>query len=66
MVCTAMDMMFRDDEWRIRAGHAPANVNALRHRTNNLYRKSSIQDSMRLTRKTAAWHDEYLPSLIAA
>ena len=61
-----MDMMFRDDECRIRAGHAPANFTTLRHMANNLYRKSPLKDSMRLKRKTAAWDDEYLLSLIAA
>ena len=61
-----MDMMFRDDEWRIRAGHAPANVTTPRHMTNNLYRMSPIQDSMPFKRKTDSWDDEYLPRLIAA
>ena len=61
-----MDMMFRDDEYRIRAGHAPANFTTLHHMAINLYRKSPIKDSMRLKRKTAAWDDEYLASLIAA
>ena len=61
-----MDMMFRDDECRIRTEHAPANFTTLRHMANNLYRRSSAKDSMRLKRKTAGWDDEYLASLIAA
>ena len=61
-----MDMMFRDDECRIRTGHAPANFTTLRHMAQNLYRKSPGKDSMRLKRKTAGWDDEYLASLIAA
>jgi predicted transposase YbfD/YdcC len=60
-----MDMMFRDDECRIRTEHAPANFTTLRHMAQNLYRKSPAKDSMRLKRKTAAWDDEYLASLIA-
>ena len=61
-----MDMMFRDDECRIRTEHAPANFTTLRHMANNLYRRSSAKDSMRLKRKAAGWDDEYLASLIAA
>jgi predicted transposase YbfD/YdcC len=60
-----MDMMFRDDECRIRTEHAPANFTTLRHMAQNLYRKSPAKDSMRLKRKTAAWDDDYLASLIA-
>ena len=58
--------MFRDDECRIRTEHAPANFTTLCHMANNLYRRSSAKDSMRLKRKTAGWDDEYLASLIAA
>ena len=61
-----MDMMFRDDECRVRTGHAPANFTTLRHMAQNLYRKSPGKESMRLKRKTAGWDDEYLASLIAA
>jgi hypothetical protein len=61
-----MDMMFRDDECRIRTENAPANFTTLRHIGQNLYRKSPAKDSMRLKRKAAAWDDEYPASLIAA
>ena len=61
-----MDMMFRDDECRIRTGHAPASFTTLRHMAQNLYRKSPVKESLRLKRKTAAWDDEYLASPIAA
>jgi predicted transposase YbfD/YdcC len=61
-----MDMMFRDDECRIRTEHAPANFTTLRHMAQNLYRKSPAKDATRLKRKTAARDDDYLASLIAA
>ena len=61
-----MDMTFRDDECRIRTEHAPANFTTLRHIAHNLYRKAPGKDSLRLRRKTAAWDDDYLVSLIAA
>jgi len=61
-----MDMTFRDDECRIRTEHAPANFTTLRHMAHNLVRKAPGKDSLRLRRKTAAWDDEFLVSLIAA
>jgi predicted transposase YbfD/YdcC len=61
-----MDMIFRDDECRIRSHHAPANFATLKHMAHNLIRKAPGKDSLRLKRKTAAWDDGYLASLIAA
>jgi len=61
-----MDMIFRDDECRIRTDHAPANFTTLKHMAHNLIRKAPGKDSLRLKRKTAAWDDDFLASLIAA
>jgi len=61
-----MDMIFRDDECRIRSQHAPANFTTLKHMAHNLIRKAPGKDSLRLRRKTAGWDDDYLASLIAA
>ena len=61
-----MDMVFRDDECRIRTNHAPANFVTLKHMAHNLIRKAHGKDSLRLRRKVAAWDDNYLASLIAA
>ena len=60
-----MDMIFRDDECRIRTNHAPANFTTLRHMALNLIRKTPGKDSLRLKRKVAAWDDDFLASLIA-
>ena len=59
-----MDMVFRDDECRIRTENAPANFTTLRHMSHNLIRRAPGKDSLRLRRKTAAWDDDYLESLI--
>jgi predicted transposase YbfD/YdcC len=61
-----MDMIFRDDECRIRTDHAPANFTTLKHMALNLIRKAPGKDSLRLKRKVAAWDDDFLASLIAA
>ena len=61
-----MDMVFRDDECRVRKDHAPANFTTLKHMANNLIRKAPGKNSLRLKRKVAAWDDEFLVTLIAA
>ena len=61
-----MDMIFRDDECRIRTRHAPANFTTLKHIAHNLIRRAPGKDSFRLKRKVAAWDDDFLASLIAA
>jgi predicted transposase YbfD/YdcC len=60
-----MDMVFRDDECRVRTDHAPANFTTIKHMAHNLLRKASTKDSLRLRRKVAAWDDDFLASLIA-
>jgi predicted transposase YbfD/YdcC len=61
-----MDMVFRDDECRVRTENAPANFTTLKHMANNLIRKAPGKDSQRLKRKTAGWDDDFLASLVAA
>jgi predicted transposase YbfD/YdcC len=61
-----MDMIFRDDECRLRTDHAPANFTTIKHMAHNLIRKAPGKDSLRLRRKVAAWDDDFLASLIAA
>ena len=61
-----MDMMFRDDECRVRTDHAPANFTTIKHIAHNLLRQASGKDSLRMRRKVAAWDDDFLASLIAA
>ncbi len=61
-----MDMVFRDDECRVRTAHAPANFTTLKHMAHNLIRKAPGKDSLRIKRKVAAWDDDFLISLIAA
>ena len=61
-----LDMVFRDDECRIRTANAPANFTTLKHMAQNLTRRMPGKDSLRLKRKTAAWDDDFLASLVAA
>jgi predicted transposase YbfD/YdcC len=59
-----MDMVFRDDECRLRTDHAPANFTTIKHIALNLIRRAPSKDSLRLRRKLAAWDDDFLASLI--
>jgi len=61
-----MDMIFRDDECRVRTDNAPANFTTVKHMAHNLIRRAPGKDSLRLRRKVAAWDDDFLASLIAA
>jgi len=61
-----LDMIFRDDECRVRKDYAPANFTTLKHMAHNLIRLAPGKDSLRLKRKVAAWDDEFLVSLVAA
>ena len=61
-----MDMVFRDDDCRVRTDHAPANFATIKHMTFNLTRSAPGKDSIRMKRKVAAWDDDYPASLVAA
>ena len=61
-----MDMVFRDDDCRVRTNYAPANFTTIKHMALNLTRRAKGKDSLRMRRKIAAWDDDYLAALIAA
>jgi predicted transposase YbfD/YdcC len=59
-----MDMVFRDDECRIRKANAPANFVTIKHMASNLLRRAPGKDSLRVKRKVAGWDDDFLASLV--
>ena len=61
-----MDMIFRDDECRIRKDHAPANFVTIKHMAHNLLRRRKGKNSVRASRKLTAWNDDFLVSLLTA
>jgi predicted transposase YbfD/YdcC len=61
-----MDVVFRDDDCRVREGNAATNFATLRHMAHNLARRAPGKMSIRARRKAAAWDDDYLLSLAAA
>ena len=60
-----MDMVFRDDECRVRTDHAPANFATIKHMAHNMIRNTPRKASLRLKRKAAGWDDDFLASLLA-
>jgi predicted transposase YbfD/YdcC len=61
-----MDMVFRDDDSRVRNGNAPANLAAIRHMAQNLIRARKGRLSVKANLKAAAWDDSHLISLLIA
>jgi len=59
-----LDMVFRDDECRVRTDHAPANFAAIKHMAHNLLRRAPGKNSLRARRKAAGWDDDFLASLV--
>jgi predicted transposase YbfD/YdcC len=61
-----MDMVFREEDCRVRTNHAPTNFTTIKHMARNLLRRPSSKASMRVHRKPAAWDDDFLTALITA
>jgi predicted transposase YbfD/YdcC len=61
-----LDVIFREDHCRVRAGHAPQNLAILRHFALNLLRQDrSVRGGVATKRLRAALNDRYLRSLLA-
>ena len=60
-----MDIVFRDDECRMRTEHAPANFTTIKHIAHDLLRRNSAKMSMTTKRLKAGWNEQFLLSLIA-
>ncbi len=61
-----LDMIFRDDERRVRTDNAPFNLAIVKHITLNLLRTGKSKHSLRMRRKVAASDQNALAAYIAA
>ncbi len=61
-----LDMVFRDDESRVRSDYGAANFTTLKHMALNMLRRPDTKLSIRARRKAAAWDDEFLVELLKA
>jgi predicted transposase YbfD/YdcC len=59
-----LDMVFRDDESRLRTDNAPANFCTFKHMAQNLIRQAPGKASLRQKRMAAGWDDDFLASLV--
>jgi predicted transposase YbfD/YdcC len=56
----ALDVSFREDESRTRAGHAAANLGMLRRVAVSLLKRAGTKGSIKTRRMKAGWDDDYL------
>ena len=62
----ALDLSFRQDESRVRAGHAAENLAIVRHMTLNLLRQDrTSKTSIKARRKLAGWDIDCLLTFLA-
>jgi predicted transposase YbfD/YdcC len=62
-----LDMAFRDDECRVRSGHAAHNFALLRHAALNLLRhETSLRCGVKAKRMRAGWDTAYLLKVVAS
>jgi len=62
-----LDVAFREDDSRVRKGHADENFTITRHiALNKLKREKSCKRGIKAKRKKAGWNNEYLLKVLAA
>jgi predicted transposase YbfD/YdcC len=55
-----LDVSFREDESRARAGHAGANLGIVRRVAVSLLKRADTKGSIQTRRMKAAWDDDYM------
>lgn len=61
-----LDVVFRDDQSRLRKGHGAKNMAVVRHFAINLVRAAEDKKSIKLRRKIAGWDPDFLADLLGA
>lgn len=61
-----LDVVFREDDCRVRKDNAPQNIATLNRIALNLVRKAPGKGSLKRKRKRAGWNDEFLVQVIKA
>lgn len=59
-----LDVVFKDDQSRLRKGHGAHNMAVVRHFAINLVRAVADKRSIKLRRKRAGWDPDYLASIL--
>ena len=62
-----LDVVFKEDESRIRKDHAPENISLIRKMALNMLKKENTEKSgIAIKRKMAGWDNSYLLKVLAA
>jgi predicted transposase YbfD/YdcC len=61
-----LDVVFKEDQSRLRTGHGAQNMAVVRHFAINLVRTATDKKSIKLRRKIAGWADDYLAAILNA
>ena len=61
-----LDVVFGDDQSRLRKGHGAKNMAIVRHFAINLIRAATDRKSIKLRRKIAGWDPNYLAERLGA
>ena len=62
-----LDVVFKEDSHRVRAGHAPENLSVLRQFSLNLLRRVEVagaRGSLKGRRKQASWNEDFLVAVL--
>jgi predicted transposase YbfD/YdcC len=61
-----LDVVFKEDQSRLRKGHGARNMAVVRHFALNLVRQAAAPRSIKLRRKVAGWDPSYLATLLTS
>ncbi len=59
-----LDVTFKQDDCRVRNGHAAANFATINHAAINLLRRGPGKMSLPQKRRSGTWDDDYMEALI--
>ena len=61
-----LDVVFRDDDCRVRKDHARKNFTVIKHMAMNLLNRAKQKKSLRVMRKKTGWNNQFLKSILTA
>ena len=61
-----LDVVFAEDQSRLRKGHGAKNMAVVRHFAINLIRAATDKNSIKLRRQIAGWDPDYLAKCLGA
>lgn len=60
----ALDVVFKEDNCRVKSKNAPQNLNTLRKIALQILRGADGKDSLKVRRKNAGWDDDYILNIV--